>query len=163
MRPIYEHACIQYTTQVIYMGFVLKQFPNQRWLWLPLTTLVTGLMIVSFEVWSLYLFARNEWPGLRKWSWKIKNLRSWGMSFLIHIRMMCCLCSTVGCVLYLHRRVGDDAADDVELRENWRDDAPMWLLFSFSTYMQARVLISMLFVSPNFQKLGIQAITIDRM
>ena len=148
-----------YLTALIWLSMQLKQEPSTRWQGLAVFVLVVGLLLLSLEMVLMVLWWNNDvihafesFSGMRA---KLHGLSLWARAFSWRAKLVGFASATAACVYYLWT-AGDDDFTTVH-------DAPLYLLFGISSYVQGKTLFAAICVSPQLPKMGVQIIIIDKM
>jgi len=149
---------IGYLGALTALSFQLKQYPGERWSILALFTLVVGLALASLEVALMVLWWRNDsirgFDSLAGMGTKLAGLDLWARAFSWRTKMVAFANATVACAYYLLT---------VDEEHSSRSDAPLYLLFGMSSYMQGKGIIQAICVSPSMPQTGVQMIVINKM
>ena len=156
MQRVVEAA---YLTALIWLSMKLKQDPDTRSYWLAIFVLVVGLLLFALEMVLMVLWWNNDvihafesFSGMRA---KLHGLSLWARAFSWRAKLVGFASATAACVYYLWT-AGDSSFTT-------KHDAPLYLLFGISSYVQGKTLFAAICVSPQLPKTGVQIIVIDKM
>ena len=140
-----------YLACLISLSFGIKMDPSMRARMLAWLVLLAGVMLALIEALGMTLWWRNDatrafssWAAMRV---KMVGAMHWALSFAWFAKITGYLAAICACVYFLY----EDTAPDAHTS---RSDAPLYLLFGVSSYVQGKSFIANVCVSPHLPALG---------
>ncbi|KAL1496128.1 hypothetical protein AB1Y20_014749 [Prymnesium parvum] len=150
---------LTYLICVVTMSFLLKLQPNRRYTALAIFITVASFSLMCVELFQLLLWWKNDpafgMSSRRAFKNKFTGMVLWTNAFSTRAKLLG-LVSAWSASLYFLVTSGKAAHSSTS-------DAPMYLLFGISSYVQGKSFIAHICVSPHLPRLGIQMIVIDKM